>query len=162
MTPDSTTTITERSSGPKATAERPAWWPTPTSAAATAVMVANGRVNTRPEIEVRRLLHARGLRYRVDMTIRYGATWTRPDVVFTRRRVAVYVDGCFWHGCPVHYVRPVGNRGYWSEKVSRNRRRDARATAGLEEMGWCVVRLWEHTPPGLAASLVATAYASRA
>lgn len=124
-------------------------------------MLGNRRVDTKPEILVRRELHARGLRYRVDHTIRHSGTWTRPDVVFTRWKVAVYVDGCFWHGCPLHGTQPAANRGYWSAKIVRNRSRDRRTGAALREMGWCVLRFWEHTPPGEVADLVELVLSNR-
>ena len=93
---------------------------------------------------MRRLLHKAGLRYRVDYPIRVNGRRVRPDVVFTRRRVAVFLDGCFWHGCPLHCRVPASNRDYWVAKIERNRDRDGRTTAALEAAGWQVVRAWEH------------------
>lgn len=110
-----------------------------------AVMRANRRRDTGPERQLRSALHRAGLRFRVDMPIRpSGGRPVRPDVVFPRRKIAVYVDGCFWHGCPVHWTKSRTNAPYWDEKVAANRERDARITAALEGDGWKVVRFWEH------------------
>jgi DNA mismatch endonuclease (patch repair protein) len=79
----------------------------------------------------------------------------RPDVVFRRARVAVFIDGCFWHGCPVHGTRPRSNTAYWDTKIARNRARDERADTALTAAGWRVVRLWEHEDPADAASAIA-------
>lgn len=82
----------------------------------------------------------------------------RPDIVFTRRRVAVFCDGCFWHGCPEHGRRPtVHNAHYWSPKIAGNRERDARHTAALEHAGWTVLRFWEHELADAVAAQVARA-----
>lgn len=79
----------------------------------------------------------------------------RPDIVFTRARVAVYVDGCFWHGCPQHGTRPATRIGYWAPKIEENRRRDARQVGLLERADWSVIRIWEHEDPEFAASAIA-------
>jgi DNA mismatch endonuclease (patch repair protein) len=106
-------------------------------------MQGNKSKNTQPEVAVRRLLHASGLRYRVGIrpvsTIRRTA-----DIVFTRAKVAVFIDGCFWHGCAEHYVEPKSNQSYWLPKIAANRARDAETTALLEAYGWRVLRYWEH------------------
>jgi DNA mismatch endonuclease (patch repair protein) len=101
-------------------------------------MAAIRRRDTGPERAVRSLLHARGLRYRVDLPIRLaGHRPIRPDIVFTRQRVAVFIDGCFWHGCPEHGQRPgIRNGAYWSPKIAGNAERDQRHTAALEAAGW--------------------------
>jgi DNA mismatch endonuclease (patch repair protein) len=117
-------------------------------------MRGNRRYNTRPELALRRLLHARGLRYRVDPTLSVGGVRTRPDVVFPRLRVAVYVDGCFWHACPLHGTQPRTNIGYWGPKLQRNVERDRRATHALEGAGWIVIRAWEHEDPTAVAERV--------
>lgn len=96
--------------------------------------------HTAPERALRAALWARGLRYRLHLKTPAG----RPDVVFPGRRVAVFIDGCFWHGCPDHYVRPRSNTPFWSNKLRANVERDRAQTLRLEEMGWRVVRLWEH------------------
>jgi DNA mismatch endonuclease (patch repair protein) len=84
------------------------------------------------------------LRYRLDYKVGPGRSAPRPDVAFPRQRVAVFVDGCFWHGCPEHGVRPRTNPSYWEPKIARNRARDARNDEELEAAGWIVVRVWEH------------------
>lgn len=107
------------------------------------------RRDTHFEREVRSLLHAMGLRFRVDLPIRLDDTRPiRPDVVFTRHRLAVFCDGCFWHGCPEHGRRPnVRNGYYWTPKIAGNRERDSRHTAALRSAGWRVLRFWEHEDP---------------
>ena len=109
------------------------------------IMAANRRRDTSPELRLRSALHARGLRFRVDYPIRVpGRRPIRPDVVFTRARVAVFVDGCFWHGCPDHGTLPKSNAEYWVPKLARNRERDEQADRLLADAGWHVVRIWEH------------------
>lgn len=114
-------------------------------------MLGNRRRDTVPELAVRRLLHAQGLRYRVDLAPLKGFR-RRADVVFTRSRVAVFIDGCFWHGCGIHYRVPETNAGYWQPKIARNVERDAETTVSLIAAGWTVLRYWEHQP---AADIVA-------
>lgn len=112
------------------------------------IMRANRRRDTKPELAVRSLLHRSGLRFRVDYPIRVpGHRPIRPDVVFTRRKVAIFIDGCFWHGCPEHGTRSTTNAAYWDRKLSENKARDARHTAELEAAGWQVYRFWEHEDP---------------
>ena len=109
------------------------------------IMVSNRSRDTRPEVEVRAAVHRRGLRYRVA---------TRPlpelrrtaDLVFRPAKVAVFIDGCFWHGCPEHYADPKTNTDYWSEKIARNMRRDLDTNRRLRAAGWVVLRYWEHEP----------------
>lgn len=96
--------------------------------------------NTRPELLLRRSLWSRGARYRLSARSPAG----RPDLVFPGRRLAVFVDGCFWHGCPLHYARPRSSEAFWSSKLIENVVRDARQTEALKCAGWSVVRLWEH------------------
>ncbi|MCB9789036.1 MAG: very short patch repair endonuclease [Deltaproteobacteria bacterium] len=96
--------------------------------------------DTTPERRLRSALWAAGLRYRLHARTPIG----RPDVVFAGRRVAVFIDGCFWHGCPYHYVRPRSRAGFWAAKLASNVARDRRQTLALEELGWSVVRVWEH------------------
>jgi DNA mismatch endonuclease, patch repair protein len=114
------------------------------------------RRDTRPELELRRVLHARGLRYRVDVapepTLR-----GRADIVFRQARVAVYVDGCFWHSCPDHGVLPKGNREWWRAKLEATVRRDRTTERTLRDLGWMVVRVWEHEDPDEAADRVEAA-----
>jgi DNA mismatch endonuclease, patch repair protein len=121
-------------------------YPHPTSAAVTAAMKGNRRADTKPEIALRAALHTLGLRFRKDYMVRaQDGARAKVDIVFTRARVAVFVDGCFWHGCPEHGNTPRANTHYWGPKLERNRRRDARVTAALTSNGWRVLRLWEHT-----------------
>lgn len=123
-------------------------------------MRANRRRDTTPELLLRSALHRAGARYRVDFPIRpRGSRPIRPDVVFTARRIAVFVDGCFWHGCPLHATIPATNRAYWEPKLAANRERDLRTTAALEDDGWVVLRFWEHHEPESAARKVLQAIA---
>jgi DNA mismatch endonuclease, patch repair protein len=111
--------------------------------------------DTKPELAVRRLVHAMGLRYRTHIRPEPRLN-RRADLVFTRARVAVFVDGCFWHGCPEHGRRRFGVNGwYWPAKIDRNVRRDAETTRLLTEAGWRVVRFWEHEDPVDVAAAVA-------
>ncbi|MBV1947902.1 very short patch repair endonuclease [Streptomyces sp. BV129] len=109
--------------------------------------------DTKPERLVRRLVHAKGLRYRVAARplpdLRRSA-----DMVFRPTKVAVFIDGCYWHGCPVHFVSPKTNPGYWSEKVARNIARDRDTDRQLQDAGWLVLRFWEHTPAEEAAAAI--------
>jgi DNA mismatch endonuclease (patch repair protein) len=129
-------------------------YPHPSSAAASAVMRANVKENTKPEIRLRAALHRRGLRFRKHLLIRAGDVRVKPDIVFTRRRLAVFVDGCFWHGCLEHGTQPRSNSAYWSEKIARNRERDRRVTSALEDAGWIVLRRWEHEPIDESAAVI--------
>jgi DNA mismatch endonuclease (patch repair protein) len=95
--------------------------------------------NTGPEILLRRELWRRGLRYRLAAKLP-----GKPDITFGRSKVAIFVDGCFWHGCPQHSVRPKTNAEFWRKKIAQNRLRDAQVTAMLRNSGWRVVRIWEH------------------
>ena len=115
---------------------------------------ANRRTDTKPELALRSALHARGLRFRKDYRLDLGAVRPRPDIVFTRARVAVFVDGCFWHSCPQHGGLPGSNTAYWGPKLARNVERDRLYDEALRVAGWTVVRVWEHVPVGAAASLV--------
>lgn len=96
--------------------------------------------DTAPEIMLRRALWARGCRYRLRARTPVG----RPDLVFPIQRVAVFVDGCYWHGCPQHYPCPKSNEDFWSSKLASNVSRDARQSAALSDAGWSVVHVWEH------------------
>ena len=109
------------------------------------------RANTPGEMALRRELHRRGLRFRVQRAPIAGLRIT-PDILFPRARVAVFVDGCYWHGCPEHFTEPVRNRAYWVAKVDRNKQRDRAADARLTAEGWLPVRFWEHASPIEAAS----------
>ncbi|MGC5342259.1 very short patch repair endonuclease [Streptomyces sp. DT24] len=102
--------------------------------------------DTKPERLIRRLVHAQGLRYRVAAKPIPGLRRTA-DIVFRPTKVAVFIDGCYWHGCPEHYVPPKTNPGYWSDKVARNMARDRDTDQHLTEAGWTVLRFWEHESP---------------
>ena len=115
--------------------------------------------NTQPELAIRRRLHRAGLRYRVDYPPIAGLR-RRADIVFTRRKVAVFVDGCFWHSCPEHATQPGANAEWWSEKLRRNRERDHETNRALGEAGWTVIRIWEHEDPESAARVVVDALGS--
>ncbi len=99
--------------------------------------------DTKPERLVRQLLHAAGLRYRVSAKPLPDLRRTA-DIVFRPAKVAVFIDGCYWHGCPVHYVSPKTNPGYWSDKVAGNVARDRDTDQRLTAAGWLVMRFWEH------------------
>lgn len=88
------------------------------------------------------------------MRVRVADGWTRPDVVFTRARVAVFVDGCFWHSCPEHGSMPIANRKFWEAKLARNVERDRENVRALEAAGWTVLRFYEHVPAGDAAAVI--------
>jgi DNA mismatch endonuclease (patch repair protein) len=117
-------------------------------------MQGNRKRDTRPELALRSELHRRGLRYRIDAKP-VGSLRCRADIVFRRQRVAVFVDGCFWHGCPEHGTRPRTNASYWSAKIARNVERDRLNDAELSGAGWTVVRVWEHELPSDAANRIA-------
>ena len=109
-------------------------------------MRSNRRADTKPELALRSALHAMGYRYRKDFRLDLPLRRVRPDIAFTARKVAVFVDGCFWHACPDHGSKPKNNEWYWSPKLTKNVERDRAADAALEQAGWTVVRLWEHVP----------------
>lgn len=119
-------------------------------------MRANRSRDTGPELAVRRLLHASGLRYRVDAQP-LPALRRKADIVFPRPKVAVFIDGCFWHGCAEHFVQPKANAEYWEQKIQRNRARDAATTELLIEQGWTVLRYWEHESPQRVADAIRAA-----
>ena len=102
--------------------------------------------DTPAEMKPRRELHRRGFRYRVDTAIP-GVTRGRPDLVFPTEKVAVFVDGCFWHSCPEHATVPKENREWWVEKLLGNVERDRRHDCELRGAGWAVLRFWEHEGP---------------
>jgi DNA mismatch endonuclease, patch repair protein len=112
--------------------------------------------DTGPERALRSLLHRRGLRFRVHTRPVKGLR-READILFTRARVAVFVDGCFWHGCPEHASWPKANEAWWREKLEGNRRRDAETDARLGAAGWRVVRAWEHEDPAVVADRVEAA-----
>lgn len=118
--------------------------------------------DTEPELRLRRELHRRGLRYRLHQQIVPGNRRRRVDITFPRARVAVFVDGCFWHGCEQHGRREhEANRWYWPAKIEGNRERDRDTDARLAEAGWLVIRVWEHEPSESAAARIAAAIDAR-
>jgi len=132
-------------------------YPSPASVLVSARMKRNPKFNTGLELRLRSELHRRGMRFRIHLAISICGSKVRPDVVFTRQRLAVFVDGCFWHCCPEHGVMPRHNSKYWVEKFARNRRRDAKVNQELATSDWSVMRLWEHLPITAAADIVAAA-----
>lgn len=109
-------------------------------------MRSNRSRDTAPELAVRKLLHAAGLRYRVAARP-IPAVRRTADILFTRAKLAVFIDGCFWHGCPAHYVLPKSHVEYWRTKIAGNVARDLDTTRRLVDEGWIVVRFWTHEPP---------------
>ncbi|WP_280468398.1 very short patch repair endonuclease [Nocardia cyriacigeorgica] len=128
----------------------------PTDAATSARMSRQRRAGTEPELALRRELHRRGLRYFVDRAPIPGQR-RRADVVFPRLRVAVYVDGCFWHSCPQHATHPKNNAQWWAEKLAANVARDRATDADLAAAGWQVIRVWEHEDPVESADRISAA-----
>lgn len=123
-------------------------------------MRANRGRDTGPEMAVRSAVHRRGMRYRVNTRPERSLRRTA-DLVFRRAKVAVFVDGCFWHSCPIHRTRPRANDGFWSEKLERTVVRDRETTDALEAAGWLVLRFWEHEDPDEVAERVRAAVLSR-
>jgi DNA mismatch endonuclease, patch repair protein len=120
-----------------------------------------GQTDTAPELAIRRILFSRGLRYRKDYRP-VPRLRTKADLAFLGPRIAVYIDGCFWHGCPEHATWPKSNEAFWRHKIEANMARDRRHHAALKEDGWIVVRLWEHEPPESAADRIERLVRSRA
>lgn len=116
------------------------------------------RTDTKPEVALRRALHRQGYRFRKDYRLDLAeGKRVRPDIAFTARRVAVFVDGCFWHACPEHGGQPANNVWYWEPKLRKNVERDRAADAALAAAGWDVVRVWEHEPLDAAVTAVLAA-----
>ena len=111
------------------------------------------RRDTKPEMLLRRELHRRGMRFRVQLKVP-GNNRRTIDIAFTRARLAVYVDGCFWHGCPIHHQPPRSNAEWWEWKIARNQTRDRDTDRELGAAGWQVLRIWEHVPVDSAADRV--------
>jgi DNA mismatch endonuclease (patch repair protein) len=130
--------------------------PTPSSSTTSARMRRQRTRDTQAELHLRRALYAMGLRYRIHRRplplLRREA-----DIVFRRARVAVFVDGCFWHGCPEHGTSPKANGQWWATKLEANRQRDLDTNVQLAEAGWTTVRVWEHEDPVAAAQRVSEA-----
>lgn len=123
-------------------------------------MQGNRGRDTKPELALRRAVHALGLRYRVGIRPLAGLRRTA-DLVFPRAHVAVFLDGCFWHGCETHHTVAATNAGYWAEKVVRNRERDRETDRALSDAGWAVIRVWEHEDPVEAAGRIKRAVDGR-
>jgi DNA mismatch endonuclease, patch repair protein len=133
--------------------------PHSSSEAATRRMQATARRDTSAELRIRRELHRRGLRYRVDYSV--VGRRRRVDIVFTRARLAVFVDGCFWHACPLHGTSPKANAQWWTTKLAANVRRDRLADEELAAQGFTVMRVWEHEDPIAVAESIEKAVRSR-
>jgi DNA mismatch endonuclease, patch repair protein len=131
--------------------------PAAKNAVVSAQMSRMPRSSTGPELTLRRHLHAAGLRFRLHVRQLPG----RPDIVLTRARVAIFIDGCFWHGCPTHGVLPKHNRDWWVRKLQGNKERDLRNDARLVEAGWLPVHVWEHEPVGEAVSRIVDLWRER-
>lgn len=117
-------------------------------------MKSNRSADTRPERRLRSALHRRGLRFRKNFVISASGLKVRADVAFPGRRVAIFLDGCFWHCCPDHGTRPKANSSFWTEKLDGNVKRDAAVTEALTDEGWLVFRVWEHEDPEEAAGAI--------
>jgi DNA mismatch endonuclease (patch repair protein) len=120
--------------------------PIPSSEAALKRMKAAKPRDTAPEKALRSALHRRGLRYRIDVKPIEELN-RRADIVFWSVKVAIFVDGCFWHGCPIHGTQAKANAEFWSFKIKQNQERDVDTTKRLEDAGWKVIRVWEHEDP---------------
>lgn len=123
-------------------------------------MQGNGSRDTKPELALRSAVHALGLRYRVSTRPLTNVRATA-DLVFRPTKVAVFVDGCFWHGCPSHNHQIATNTAYWSAKIVRNQQRDVRVNQLLEAAGWIPIRIWEHESPQQAALYIASVIRKR-
>lgn len=130
-------------------------YPYPENQATTRLMRSNKSNDTKPEVETRRLLHRRGLRFRKSYAIKLEKTGSVVDIAFPRLRLAVYIDGCYWHLCPEHGHIPNRNAGYWSSKLKGNVERDREIDKLLTESGWEVMRFWSHVSPEQIAAEVA-------
>ena len=120
-------------------------------------MAANRSQETKPELDLCSILHSRGLRFRVDCSPLKGVR-SRADIVFSKAKIAVFVDGCFWHGCPKHFIMPKTNSDYWSTKIGNNKIRDKRVDKTLEDVGWSAMRVWEHEDSISAADRIEAAW----
>ena len=129
----------------------------PKSAVVSAQMSQMPRHSTQPELALRQALHASGLRFRVNRKDLPG----RPDLVLSRARLAIFIDGCFWHSCPEHGVMPKNNGEWWRAKLASNVERDRRKDRELEDLGWTVLHFWEHQPVDLISSMVTEMWKAR-
>ncbi|KHO22975.1 hypothetical protein QQ25_06960 [Mycolicibacterium setense] len=119
-------------------------------------MVKQRRRDTEPELLVRQILHARGVRYRVDSRPEPDLR-CKADIIWKTWRLVVFIDGCFWHGCPVHATRPQANADWWAQKLDGNVQRDRRMDSELAARGWTVLRFWEHEEPRSVADAICSA-----
>lgn len=120
-------------------------YPFPTRPAMTAIMKGNRKVDTRPEVVLRSALHRSGARFRKNHNLKVDdGRAIRVDIVFAKEKLAVFVDGCFWHRCPLHGTEPRSNVGYWGRKLDRNVERDRETDERLRVSGWATLRIWEH------------------
>ena len=134
--------------------------PVPLDASVARRMSRQARRDTAPEVALRRELHRRGLRFRVDWPLP-GLPRRRADIAFTRRHIAVFVDGCFWHACPHHRTAPSSNADWWATKLEKNVQRDRDTDQHLHLLGWTVLRFWEHEDSVEAANIVEGAVRDR-
>jgi DNA mismatch endonuclease (patch repair protein) len=119
----------------------------------------NLKTESAPERAVRSTLHRQGHRFRKNHPVRTADRLVKPDIVFTRARLAVFIDGCFWHCCPIHGNQPRANNEYWGPKLRRNVVRDRAVDRSLADEGWSVLRAWEHEDPDRVATRVGRALA---
>jgi DNA mismatch endonuclease (patch repair protein) len=124
-------------------------------------MVRQKRTDTAPEIALRKELHRRGIRYRVNYQVPLRGVRRRADIAFTATKIAVFVDGCFWHACPVHATWPSASADWWRTKLEGNVLRDRDTDQRLAEAGWTALRIWEHDSPIAAADRVESALRMR-
>lgn len=155
----------DTSNGPAQSADSSETWEAPegswaSSAANRRSMRGNRSRDTKPELALRRLVHAQGLRYRVAAKPLPKMRRTA-DLLFRPAKVAVFVDGCFWHGCPEHFVPPKTNLGYWEKKIGGNVQRDHDTDSRLSEEGWLVLRFWAHQDPEECAETVVQTVSAR-
>jgi DNA mismatch endonuclease (patch repair protein) len=136
-------------------------YPEPTSAAVSRRMRRNLKTDTKPEQALRSIIHRQGYRFRKHYPIRTPDRLIKPDIVFPRLRLAVFVDGCFWHCCPIHGNEPRANTDYWKPKLRHNVERDREVDRALKEAGWTVLRVWEHEDPHAVAARIAEALTQR-
>lgn len=135
-------------------------YPEPTNEAVSQRMRRNRKVDSKPEVALRSMLHRRGYRFRKHLPVRTAERLIKPDIVFTRTKLAVFVDGCFWHCCPSHGTQPRANTDYWGPKLARNVARDKAVNKALKDAGWRVIRAWEHDDPRDVADRVERALAT--
>lgn len=131
--------------------------PKPLSELVSRQMSAMPSRDTSTEMAFRRELHSRGLRYRTHLKTLPG----KPDIAFTRARIAVFVDGCFWHRCPDHGTTPKNNGKWWADKLEANVARDRRNDDYLQRLGWITVHVWEHEDPSTAAEAISELWRTR-